>query len=93
MKILMIGADAVDNDCVRRITQEWGHQLEKAKTGKEALTLGAEKDYDLILLSKDRKAVKAARPNAKHWDDLRGEKGYRSDTRSKSSLKEEMPME
>ena len=50
MKILMIGADALDNDCVRRITQEWGHQLEKAMTGEEALTMGAEKDYDLILL-------------------------------------------
>ena len=47
MKILMIGADALNHDCVRRITQEWGHQLEKAKTGEEALTMGAEKDYDL----------------------------------------------
>ena len=70
MKIQMIGADAVDNDCVRRITQEWGHQLVKAKTGKEVLTLGAEKDYDLILLDvflPDRKGYELIPEVRRKW--------------------------
>ena len=70
MKILMIGADAVDNDCVRRITQEWGHQLDKAKTGEEALTMGAEKDYDLILLDvflPDRKGYELIPEVRRKW--------------------------
>ena len=70
MKILMIGADALDHDCVRRITQEWGHQLEKAKTGEEALAIGAEKDYDLILLDvflPDRKGYELIPEVRRKW--------------------------
>ena len=51
MKILTIGPDVVDDDFVRHITKTWGHQLEDAKTGEEALKNLENKDFDLIILS------------------------------------------
>ena len=51
VKILTIGPDVVDEDCTRQITKTWGHQLEKAKTGEEALKNWLDKDFDLILLN------------------------------------------
>lgn len=50
MEILMVGAEAVEAECVQTITQKLGHKVETVKRGNDALLIDKSRNFDLILL-------------------------------------------
>jgi CheY-like chemotaxis protein len=46
----MVGAEAVEAECVQTITQKLGHKVETVKRGNDALLIDKSKNFDLILL-------------------------------------------
>lgn len=50
MEILLIGAKAVETECLHTITENLGHKVEAVKRGRDVLSIDKSKNFDLILL-------------------------------------------
>ena len=70
MEILMVGAEAVEAECIETITQKLGHKVETVKRGNDVLLLDKSKNFDLILLDlflPDMKGHELIRKIKKAW--------------------------
>ena len=50
MNILIVEDDACCAESVGEIIERWGHNVDQAKTGKDALKKVSKKEFDLVLL-------------------------------------------